>query len=526
MSSSTFQWLNLVGIIWLQSVSGTNSDFPAYSSQFKQLLSLSQLQLNFLAFASDAGKLFAFIPGFAVRYLPLWMVLLIGAALSLIGYGVQYLFLTGHGVSSLSYTQMFLLTVIAGNSLCWINTVCNIATARNFVSNHQIAVGLTTSYQVLSAEIYTVLVDAIVLYYPAKIAEIYLLLNSILPMIISLMAVPILKDFIAENGKSMRVKFLALFVLTIATGMYAVDSSLRSKSGGLSPVVNAVVILLFLIAPLVIPLVEKIIAMVLRKWRSNGEKGVGNINTVETVERMENGLVVKDQKNDNELEDHDSSMEDIGVRSIIRRLNFWLYFFVYLFGATLGLVYLNNLGQIAESRGCTAASLLSLSSSFGFFGRLISSFIDYFLSRSKRSFSRPVCISAFMVPMALAFLMLLNGTDTFLFMSTAIIGVCTGAITSMSVCLTLEMFGSKKFGMNHNTVVANIPIGSFVFGFLAALFYHKEEHSQNSEGKCMGMECYKTTFIIWGSLCCLGTFLSFILHLRTRTFYSQKYGKR
>lgn len=40
--------------------------------------------------------------------------------------------------------------------------------------------------------------------------------------------------------------------------------------------------------------------------------------------------------------------EEIGVRLMVTRIEFWLYFFVYLFGVTVGLVFLNNLGQIAE----------------------------------------------------------------------------------------------------------------------------------------------------------------------------------
>lgn len=68
-----------------------------------------------------------------------------------------------------------------------------------------------------------------------------------------------------------------------------------------------------------------------------------------------------------------------GVKLMLRRIDFWLYFFVYFLGATIGLVFLNNLGQIAESRGLSStSSLVSLSSSFGFFGRLVPSLLDYF----------------------------------------------------------------------------------------------------------------------------------------------------
>ena len=74
--------------------------------------------------------------------------------------------------------------------------------------------------------------------------------------------------------------------------------------------------------------------------------------------------------------------EDVEWTKLCKKLNFWIYFGLYLFGPTVGLVFMNNLGQIAESRGCAApTSLVALSSSFGFFGRLLPSLLDYFLSR-------------------------------------------------------------------------------------------------------------------------------------------------
>lgn len=126
---------------------------------------------------------------------------------------------------------------------------------------------------------------------------------------------------------------------------------------------------------------------------------------------------------------------------------------------------------------------------------------------------------ALMAPTAVAFFLLLNKTHLALFVSTAIIGVCTGAITSISVSTTTELFGTKNFSVNHNVVVANIPVGSFLFGYLAALVYNK---GGREDGKCMGMECYRNTFIIWGCLCFFGTFLALILHARTRKFYSHR----
>jgi MFS family permease len=135
--------------------------------------------------------------------------------------------------------------------------------------------------------------------------------------------------------------------------------------------------------------------------------------------------------------------------------------------------------------------------------------------------SRPGSIVALMAPTAGAFLLLVNKANLSLNISTAVIGVCSGAITSIAVSTTTELFGTKNFSINHNVVVANIPIGSFAFGYLAALLYRKERNI-GGDGKCMGMECYRKTFIIWGSFCFLGTFLALALYLRTRKFYLRK----
>ena len=133
--------------------------------------------------------------------------------------------------------------------------------------------------------------------------------------------------------------------------------------------------------------------------------------------------------------------------------------------------------------------------------------------------SRPAFLATLAAPIAGVFFLLLNPANVSLIISTAIIGVCTGAITSIAVSITTELFGTKKFSINHNVVVSNISIGSFVFGYSSALLYRKEG---NEDGSCLGMACYRSTFIIWGSLCTFGTVLALMLYARTRKFYSKR----
>ncbi|XP_030524407.2 protein NUCLEAR FUSION DEFECTIVE 4 [Rhodamnia argentea] len=525
------EWLSVVAMIWLQSVAGTNANFPAYSSQLKQILSISQVQLNNLAFASDAGKLLGWFSGLAAVYLPLWLVLLIGTSLGLVGYGVQYLFVAGR-VASLSYPAVFLLTALAGNSICWINTACYVVAIRSFPLHRQVVVGLTTSYQGLSASVYTDIVDtAFNRRGGVAGARAYLLLSSVVPMATSLVTAPFVRDANAGAGRKAQGGFMILFMITIATGVYAVVSSMGSVSGWLPAVNNAMGMGILLAVPAVVPLAEGLkhfVALAQKRvhdavsLEENGEhsrdKSELKLEAHRRVGNQEEEVIVVAPCE--EMAINIGAREELGVGAMVRRVEFWLYFFVYLLGATIGLVFLNNLGQIAESRGCSnAPSLVALSSSFGFFGRLIPSLFDCLLARRKYMVARPASIAGLMAPMVGAYFLLLSPAMAALYTSTAVIGICTGAITSIAVATTTELFGTENFSVNHNIVVANIPIGSFVFGYAAALLYRRR--SPGGSEKCMGTECYGTTFIIWGCLCLLGTVLALVLYARTRKFYSR-----
>ncbi|KAK6145227.1 hypothetical protein DH2020_022047 [Rehmannia glutinosa] len=377
------QWLSLVATIWLQSINGTNSNFPAYSSHLKKILSISQLQLNNLAFASDAGKLLGWVSGLAAAHLPLWLVLLIGSTLGLIGYGVQFLFLTNQ-IPSLSYWHVFALTVLAGNSICWINTVCYILAIQNFPLDRQIAVGLSTSYVGLSAKIYTNLVDVFAPNSPSKRAKFFLLLNSISPLMVCVLAAPLARDVNGGKSRVLAKGFFILFIITIITGLFAVITSLVSRFL-LPPLVVVLGMFVLLLLPLLTPLSEKVREKMQQKcWLRVHDEGIVHINIIGTTAAKldDEESAGRSKKDDHNLSGCCGEEINIGAMSMLRRMEFWLYFFVYLFGATLGLVYLNNLGQIAESRGCSGtSSLVSLSSAFSFFGRLLPSLLDYFFSK-------------------------------------------------------------------------------------------------------------------------------------------------
>lgn len=233
-------------------------------------------------------------------------------------------------------------------------------------------VGLSTSYLGLSAKIYTEIVD-IIASSPGERAKLFLLLNSTVPLLVCVGASPLARDVSVGKSKKMTRGFSAMFVITVVTGVFAVVTSLTRF---LPKCVIGVGMFVMLLLPLVVPMGEKMSEKLqqrclIRVHDDDHEAGFASMEsrsgTGDDEKRKDLGFV---------------EIQEIGAKLMVRRVEFWLYFFVYFFGATLGLVYLNNLAQIAESRGSSGtSSLLSLSSSFSFFGRLLPSLLDYFVPR-------------------------------------------------------------------------------------------------------------------------------------------------
>jgi hypothetical protein len=384
-SPSSAHWLSLVGSIWLQTINGPNADFPVYSSQLKDLKHITQVQLNFLAFASDAGKLFGWFSGVAALYLPLWLVAFVGAAFGLVGYGVQYLFLDSAG---LRYWHLFLLTSLAGNGICWINTVCYLLCIRNFGSSSRVAVSLATSYLGLSAKVYTSLADSVLPGLAASSkAKTYLLLNAVVPMLVTVVVAPSLRVVDLTSEASTDAAFLVMFAITLATGTCAVVGSIGSTSGsGLSSREHVISLGVLLATPVLIPLALRVRESLHKIRETKRENRIHDLGTDDAVVVIDvaAAAAAADAESNKEGDGvtEEKPQKEIGGLRLLRKLDFWLYFFSYMFSGTLGLVFLNNLGQIAESRRLGQTStLVSLSSSFGFFGRLLPSFLDYYSAK-------------------------------------------------------------------------------------------------------------------------------------------------
>ncbi|KAL1834706.1 hypothetical protein DCAR_0104918 [Daucus carota subsp. sativus] len=553
MAGQSRKWMILVVTIWLQAFTGTNFDFSAYSSEFKSVLGVSQVQLNYLAVASDLGKALGWSSGLALMYLPLWLVMFMSAFMGLVGYGLQWLVISN--IITLPYFAVFLLCLLAGCSICWFNTVCFVLCIRNFPTNRPLAISLTVSFNGVSAALYNLAAKA----FDSSSNDTYLLLNAFIPLVTSIAAlVPILRqpslDPLPDDAvKRDQLIFLLLNFLAVTTGFYLLFIPSTDPSSARLLFCGAIALL---ILPLCIP------GMVYaRDWfhhtiySSFRVEGSGFIlinhvdlelhkeilsrdnSLVDNASYVDSGDGYYDLLDGSETDSSEGCCKTLITRDrlamlgeehkakmLVRRMDFWLYYFVYFFGGTIGLVYTNNLGQIAQSLGLssTTSTLITIYSAFSFFGRLLSATPD--IIRTKFYFARTGWLAIALLPTPIAFFLLAaSGSEVALQAGTAIIGLSSGFIFAAAVSVTSELFGPSSVGVNHNILITNIPIGSLLYGLLSALVYDANaspdiEMMPNSL-VCMGRKCYFLTFVWWGCVSVLGLASSALLFLRTRSAY-------
>ncbi|KAJ6327003.1 hypothetical protein OIU78_013984 [Salix suchowensis] len=534
MAGQSKKWMILVATIWIQAFTGTNFDFSAYSSDLKSVLGISQVQLNYLAVASDLGKLFGWSSGLALMYFPLWVVLFMAAFMGFVGYGLQWLVI--RSTISMPYILVFLLCLLAGCSICWFNTVCFVLCIKNFSANRPLALSLTIAFNGVSAALYTLAGNAI----DSSSNAIYLLLNAFIPLIASIAAlIPILRqpslDPLSPDGISRdSIIFLILNFLSILTGIYILLFSSSSYDGTRALLLFGGAIFL-LIFPLCIPGI-----VYARDWFHR---------TIHSSFRLHGSgfmlVDVEDLELHKELLSRESSYHEIRDETV--DVNTGQKSSGEKDGCCDTMVKKDQLAMLGEEHpawllqqfrpnsrvtrtkfkhynSCNSLFIFLL-----FFGRLLSAAPDYI--RAKVYFARTGWLAIGLVPTPIAFFLLVaSGNGVALHIGTALVGLSSGFIFAAAVSITSELFGPNSIGVNHNILITNIPIGSLVYGVLAAVVYDSNVSSSlntiTDSAVCMGRKCYHLTFLWWGCLSVLGLTSSLLLFLRTRHAYDQFEAKR
>lgn len=282
--------------------------------------------------------------------------------------------------------------------------------------NRPLALSLTVSFNGVSAALYTLAANSI---NPSS-SELYLLLNALVPLLTSIVAlIPILRqppldplppDAIHRDS----MIFLILNILAIFTGLYLLCFGSSTAADATTARLYFAGAIFLLILPLCVPgaiFARDWFKQVHSSFRIEGSSFLlVHVDDLElhrefltrpdSCRSLDNGdsqslLSEKESMNGNgnlNEEDRDGCCEKMIDKDqlamlgeehpasvVVRRLDFWLYYVAYFCGGTIGLVYSNNLGQIAQSLGLSSdvSTIVTLYSSFSFFGRLLSAGPDY-----------------------------------------------------------------------------------------------------------------------------------------------------
>ncbi|CAH9106973.1 unnamed protein product [Cuscuta epithymum] len=534
-ASPASKWIGFVTAVWVQAISGNNYTFSNYSDALKNLMALTQLQLNNLSVAKDVGKAFGLLAGIASDRLSTPAILLIGSVEGFIGYGVQWL-VVSRRIQPLPYWAMCIFLCMGGNSTTWMNTAILVTCIRNFRKNRGPVAGILKGYVGLSTAIFTDICSALFADDPAK----FLFMLATIPFVVCIAAIFLLREIppsaTAEEEKDEVKYFGVVNVIAIVIAVYLLAFDITGPHGRVFSKLFAAVLLVLLASPLSIPIYIKVktwvrpdsrIAVADEETDTAGEPllvaeevvPVGRIGDLITPAGEEE---VKAEKRFPVIG------EDHTIFEAIKTVDFWILFVSFLCGVGTGLAVMNNMGQVGLALGYADVSIfVSLTSIWGFFGRILSGSVsEYFIK--KGGTPRPVWNAASQILMAVGYITLAMALPGSLYIGSIVVGICYGVRLAITVPTASELFGLKYYGLIYNVLILNLPLGSFLFsGLLAGLLYDAEATKTEGGGNtCIGAHCYRMVFIVMTAACIVGFGLDVLLSLRTRRLYSQIYTTR
>ncbi|CAL1388535.1 unnamed protein product [Linum trigynum] len=525
---SSYKWLGLVTAVWVQAISGNNYTFANYSHALKSLMNLTQLQLNNLSVAKDVGKAFGLLAGLASDRFSTPVLLLIGSIEGLIGYGVQWLVVSGR-ISPLPYWQMCVFLCLGGNSTTWMNTSVLVTCIRNFRRNRGPVSGILKGFVGLSTAIFTDLCSAFFSDDPAT----FLLMLALVPFFVCLAAVFFLREIppattMAEEKEE--GKYFSAFnvvAVVVAFLLLAYDFT-PNPTRGLS-LGFGITLLVLLASPLAVPVHKLVNGLRIAAAEADIERVQGATDEPLLQESTAEEKAVEVVEEDGEEVTRKPVIgEEHTIGEALRTADFWILFVSFLCGVGTGLAVMNNTGQIGLALGYVDVSIfVSLTSIFGFFGRILSGSVsEYFVKKSGTP--RPLWNAASQILMAVGYILLAAALPGSLYVGSIVVGICYGVRLAVSVPTASELFGLKYYGLIYNILILNLPLGSFLFsGLLAGLLYDAEATPTPGGGNtCVGAHCYRMVFIVMAIACIVGFALDVLLAVRTKPVYAKIYASR
>ncbi|KAL3927855.1 MAG: hypothetical protein SGBAC_012902 [Bacillariaceae sp.] len=221
----------------------------------------------------------------------------------------------------------------------------------------------------------------------------------------------------------------------------------------------------------------------------------------------------------NNMEDEstdESSITLLGPWESWKKLEFWLLFASFSCATGCGLFVINNLSTMVQSMGGSdslAGSLVIVLSISNVGGRILMGMIgDYAASSDESSPSLPRIrlLQAVNQTMALAMILAFVGGQQRVCMIgvVVVVALAYGSAWVLIVALTPQLFGKDNFGKDYGLMALGPAISGMVFNQASAKWY--EQHASNNT--CIGRECYGTAYLASMTVALMGVIITGILH--------------
>lgn len=533
------RWFMMFASILIMAAAGLTYLFGVYSKEIKSTLGYDQSTLNLIGFSKDLGANIGVLSGVLDEFAPTWMVLLVGSVMNFAGYFVIWLAVTKR-IAKPTVWQMCVYICIGANSQNFANTGSLVTCVKNFPGSRGHMLGLMKGYVGLSGAIYTQFYLAIY----GNDAKSLILLIAWLPALISILFIFSIKPMkISRHPREGNVFFQYLFIsLVLAFLLMALNIAEKKVSFSRAAYVGssaAVCVLLFL--PLLIAIREEFFTWKLRQKQIDSINGAKVI--IEEPPLPVSETAILSSSSEETLEKSKVSWwysicnkpkrgEDYSISQALLSFDMILLFVATCCGLGSSLTTLDNLGQIGESLSypsITISTFVSLASIWNYFGRICSGFVSEKLL-TKWKIPRTLAMTFFLVLAAIGDLMIALPFPGSVYVASLLIGASFGAQLTLLFIIISELFGLKHYAVLFNCGQLASPIGSYVLNVLLVGRLYDDEairqlalkgmtRAMVNDLTCIGKECYRLSFLILAAVNVFGAVASFVLVMRTRSFY-------